>query len=236
MSKSPQRPWITERNPEVSNSNPGVSVKPAKEKRKKDKSKSLLEKRTASVSRWLHIYLSMVSFVIVLFFAVTGLTLNHADWFADQVKTTELKGKMNAKWLNDPDTAKINKLQIVELLRSRHGIKGALGDFRMEDSEVSLSFKGPGYSSDAFIERKSGKYELTETKMGLVAVLNDLHKGRDSGEGWAWVIDVSAVFMSLVSMTGLILILFLKRKRTSGLILMVVGAILCYLIYKVFVP
>jgi hypothetical protein len=29
------------------------------------------------VSRWLHIYLSMASFGILFFFAVTGLTLNH---------------------------------------------------------------------------------------------------------------------------------------------------------------
>jgi len=236
MSKSQQRPWITEKNPEARNSSPGVPVKSEKKKSKKDAPKSLLEKRTASVSRWLHIYLSMVSFAILLFFAVTGLTLNHADWFADQVKTTEIKGKMKVEWLNNPDTAKINKLQIVELLRSEHGIKGALGDFRIEDSEVSLSFKGPGYSSDAFIERETGKYELTETKMGLVAVLNDLHKGRDSGKGWGWVIDVSAVFMTLVSLTGLILILFLKRKRVSGLIVMAIGLLLCYVVYKIFVP
>lgn len=31
-----------------------------------------VERRTAIVSRWLHIYLSMVSFGIVLFFASTG--------------------------------------------------------------------------------------------------------------------------------------------------------------------
>ena len=29
------------------------------------------------VSRWLHIYLSIASFGILFFFAVTGLTLNH---------------------------------------------------------------------------------------------------------------------------------------------------------------
>lgn len=211
MSKSPQRPLITRKKQEI-------------------------KKRTASVSRWLHIYLSMVSFAIVLFFAVTGLTLNHADWFADQVRTTEYKGKMKPQMLNDPDTAKINKLRIVEFFRSRHDIKGALADFRIEEAEISLSFKGPGYSSDAFIERETGSYELSETRMGLFAVMNDLHKGRDSGKGWGWVIDISAIFMVLVSLTGLVMLLFLKRKRSSGLILAAVGLVLCYVIYKVFVP
>ena len=38
-------------------------------------------------ARWLHIYGSMASFAVVLFFAVTGLTLNHQDWFANQQVT-----------------------------------------------------------------------------------------------------------------------------------------------------
>jgi hypothetical protein len=36
-----------------------------------------LRRQSAIVSRWLHLHLSMVSFAIVLFFAVNGLTLNH---------------------------------------------------------------------------------------------------------------------------------------------------------------
>ena len=38
---------------------------------------------------------------------------------------------------------------------------------------------------DVFIDRATGRYELTETRMGFFAVMNDLHKGRDSGKAWA---------------------------------------------------
>ena len=38
-------------------------------------------------SRWLHVYLSMFSFAVLMFFAVTGLTLNHANWFDGQERT-----------------------------------------------------------------------------------------------------------------------------------------------------
>ncbi len=72
--------------------------------------------------------------------------------------------------------------------------------------------------------------------MGLVAVLNDLHKGRDTGKAWARVIDVSAVLMVLVSLTGLLLIFFLAKKRFSGLLVAVAGAILSYLAYLAWVP
>lgn len=45
------------------------------------KTKVVWKKRTATFSRWLHIYLSLFCFLVVLFFAVTGITLNHAEWF-----------------------------------------------------------------------------------------------------------------------------------------------------------
>ena len=190
------------------------------------------KRAVAQWSRWLHIYLSMVSFAIVLFFAVTGLTLNHQEWFAGQQKTLQVKGTMNPHWL----TGGVAQLQVVEYLRSHHNITKALNEFRIDDGQVSVSFKGPGYEATAFIERETGAYDLTETKMGLAAILNDLHKGRDSGKAWRWLIDASAVFMTFVSLTGIVLILFLQRRRYSGLIAAVAGVLLCVIIYLIWVP
>jgi uncharacterized protein len=194
-----------------------------------------LRHRIASSGRWLHIYLSMVSFAILFFFAVTGLTLNHADWFSSQQRTAQLKGSVKTEWVKVGE-AEVNKLAIVEHLRNTHGVKGALSDLRVDDSQCAVSFKGPGYAADAFINRENGEYELTETRSGFVAVLNDLHKGRDSGRVWSWLIDISAVLMTLVSLTGMLLIWFIKRRRVSGLILAAVGAVVCYLIYVTWIP
>lgn len=195
------------------------------------------KKEVAKLSRWLHIYLSMVSFAIVLFFSVTGLTLNHPTWFGgDKQIETKYNGKLNANWVNNPDTNKVAKLEIVEFFRKKHNAKGFVSEIRIDDAEISLSLKGPAYGFDAFIDRTNGVYEASEIKMGAVAVMNDLHKGRDSGSGWAWVIDVSAIFLILVSLSGLILLLFMKKRRVAGLVSGVIGLIICYLIYVVFVP
>lgn len=193
----------------------------------------LWKRRTAAVVRWLHIYLSMASFAILFFFAITGLTLNHVDWFSSQQRTIQAKGSVNSQWLSGAD---VQKLEIVEQLRSSHSIKAALGDFRIDDAQCSISFKGPGYSADVFVDRHSGQYELTETRNGWGAVINDLHKGRDTGRTWSVMIDISAILMTLVSITGLALIFFLPKRRTSGLIALAIGAMLCYAIYIAFVP
>ncbi len=194
------------------------------------------KKEFAKLSRWLHIYLSMVSFAIVFFFSFTGLTLNHPSWLGgDKQINVKDVGKLNIKWVNNPDTNKIAKLEIVEFLRKKHSIKGFVSEFRIDESELSVVFKGPAYSCDAFIDREKGTYEISEIKMGIVAVMNDLHKGRDSGSGWAWIIDISAVFLILISLTGLILLCFMKKKRVSGIITAVVGLVICYLFYLAFV-
>jgi hypothetical protein len=200
-----------------------------------NKAKPEWEKRTAAFSRWLHIYLSMFCFIIVLFFSVTGLTLNHANWFDGKQVEKKIVGKVPVAWVQNPDTSKIKKLEIVELLRKNYAIKGYVSDFLVSDDECSVSFKGPGYSADAFIDRKDGKFELTELKLGLAAVLNDLHKGRDSGSTWSWLIDASAIFLTVISLSGLAMLLFIKKKRLSGIVVAVLGGVLSYLIYIIWV-
>jgi hypothetical protein len=198
--------------------------------------KAAWKKRTAAISRWLHIYLSMVSFVIILFFAVTGLTLNHADWFDGKEQVKKFTGQVQLKWVKVKDTAAIAKFEIVELLKHRHNIRGEVSDFIIDDSQCSVTFKGPGYSADAFINRDNGEYKLTETSSGLVAVINDLHKGRDTGKKWSYLIDVAAIFMSLVSLTGIVMICFMKKKRLNSFILIAGGTLVCYLLYHFLVP
>lgn len=194
------------------------------------------KKRIVNWARWLHIYLSMVSFAILFFFAFTGLTLNHQDWFAIQQHTSTYKGSLDRAWLRPPAGKEVAKLEVVESLRRAHNIKAALSDFRIDDAQLSVNFKGPGYTADTFIDRDTGAYEVTETRMGWGAIINDLHKGRDSGHVWSVLIDASAVLMTLVAATGLALIFFLAKRRRSGLIALAVGALICYVLYVVFVP
>ena len=198
------------------------------------KRKSAGKKKTATFSRWLHIYLSMLSFLIVLFFSTTGITLNHAEWFDGRQVEKKFTGNVPIAWVKTTDTASIRKLEIVELLRRQFGIKGSMSEFFIQPDQCAISFKGPGYSADAFISRKDGSLHVTELRLGLVAVMNDLHKGRDSGRSWSWVIDVSAGFLTLVSLSGLTMIFFMKKKRVAGLLLGLLGGIICLIIYYLF--
>lgn len=183
-----------------------------------------MRRNLAAVLRWLHVYLSMVSFAVVLFFAATGLTLNHPTWFESQQKTTMLHGRVESSLLKPGASGAYEPLHLVDALRTREHLHGAPADIRIDDQSVSFSLRAPGYSADALVDRATGSYDITVNSFGPVAMLNDLHKGRDSGKAWGWLIDVSAVVLCLVSLTGLGLIWFLLKRRTSGLLFAVLGA------------
>lgn len=193
-------------------------------------------RRIAKLSRWLHIYGSMGSLAIVLFFAITGITLNHQDWFANQQVTTERHGTINAAWLKTPGPEAVDKLQVVEYLRASAGLRGALADFRIDDARCEVAFTGPGYEASVVIDRATGTFDVTETRMGVAAIVNDLHKGRDTGPAWKAVIDVAAALLVFISLTGLVLLYFVHKHRLAGVMLLGAGALAGYLVYAVWVP
>ena len=72
--------------------------------------------------------------------------------------------------------------------------------------------------------------------MGFIAIINDLHKGRDTGPAWSFVVDLSAVLMVVVSLTGMVLIYFVRRRFVSGVISAVAGIVISVLVYVWLVP
>ncbi len=206
--------------------------------------------RFAKLVRWLHIYVSMFGLAAVLFFSATGVTLNHPDWFFGETeRSTRSEGDIDRQWLHleDPASAaspdepadlsrQINKLDVVESLRRAHGIRGSLAEFRVDESECVVTFKGPGYSADAFIDRDTGHYTLTQSFHGVIAVLNDLHKGRDTGLAWSILIDASAILLTVISLSGLVLLFYLKLRRIPGLVVVIIGAIAALGLFFLGVP
>ena len=179
-----------------------------------------LRLRVHTALRWLHIYTSMFSLLVVLFFAATGVTLNHPDWLAGET-TRELTGTLPANWKMANG---VDWLVAAEYLRSTQGVHGTVADRRADESEGSLSFKAPGYAADCVIDMHDGSYRLSIVYQGAVGVLNDLHRGRDTGRSWGWLIDLSGLFLVFLSLTGLGLLWYLKKVRLRGLLTFLAGA------------
>ncbi|MCX7600840.1 MAG: PepSY-associated TM helix domain-containing protein [Meiothermus sp.] len=193
-----------------------------------DKLQKPLRARAYGVVRWLHLYASMISLLVVLFFAATGITLNHPEWVLGTAQTTHTySGTLPQNWQRD---GQVDWLQTAEALRAAHSLKGRISDTRADDQEASISFRAPAYAADAFINRADGSYTLKVVAQGPVAVLNDLHRGRDAGRAWAWLIDLSGGFLLLVALTGFGLSLFFRKTRAAAITTALGGAVLLLLL------
>ncbi len=193
-----------------------------------------LRRSLASWSRWLHIYLSMFGSVAILFFSVTGLTLNHPDWFFAE-QTSRTTGHLEPALLTQnnpppPDwdesdfSHAVAKLEIAESLRAKHHLTGIVSDFLAFEDQCEVTFEGPGYAATARIVRATGDYDLDVTANDLITIMNDLHKGRHSGILWSLLIDGTAIIGTLVGISGFVLIFFLRLKRFWGIATAIVGA------------
>ncbi len=182
-----------------------------------------LKRRTHYWLRWAHTYIGMASLLIVLFFGVTGLTLNHPSWtFGDETSIETFSGVLPADAIAGDQT---ELLLVSEFVRSEYGVSADVADFQLANGSGSISYKSPGYGASLLFDSDTGEYSLTVQQEGFVAVMNDMHKGRDASTLWRWIIDLSAGLLVVISLTGLGIQLFLKKRRSRALGLSAAGAV-----------
>ncbi len=173
-----------------------------------------LNKSFLATSRLIHVYVSMALLSLMIFFSITGITLNHPQWFAE-VKAEVVSADFSISH-NLLTVEKQGKL-IHYLLEEGH-IRGSKLSFEREDDELFISDKGPGRYLSLTIDLASGDAFKEATDYGYWALFNDLHKGRNSGDLWRLIIDLSAGLMILFSITGFVLALAQRRmNRTVSL-------------------
>ncbi len=176
----------------------------------------------------------MLGFGAIMFFAATGITLNHPTWFGGSaLQVEDISDKFPSDWLRDERT----DLEIAEALREKHQLHGKVTEFHEDELEYMLVYKSPAYAADVFIDRESGDYTVTITSANLIAALNDLHKGRDTSPTWKAIgIDGAALLLILFSLSGFALLFYIKRRRLSGVVTSVIGTLILGLVWFLFVP
>ncbi len=175
-------------------------------------------RRAPQMSRWMrtfHVYVSMASMLIVAFFAFTGLTLNHPTWSLGSTSTVTKTGTVPAGAVSG-DT--VDYLAISEYVRTTFGVTGHVKDYGVQGDTGHIDFAGPGYSASVSFSTTDSTLTASITQSDLLAIVNDVHKGRDTDSSWGWVIDASAVLLLVVTVTGIGIQILQRKRRRSALL------------------
>lgn len=201
-------------------------------------SKTPAARRVFSTARWLHVYISSLLLLLLIFFSVTGITLNHSEWFSGgaEEKTQELKLPQALQITLAGDlNAGLTPLQ--QWLKQQTGLQQPnQTELDYDAGEIYFDYSLPAGYAYISVIAEDGLVSIESRKGNLVGLLNDLHKGRHSGIAWSWLIDISAVLMLLFGISGLIILLQNKKYRKPGLTAVVIGTILPLFIYLFWVP
>ncbi|WP_394205837.1 PepSY-associated TM helix domain-containing protein [Shewanella waksmanii] len=174
-------------------------------------------KQSLKLARIIHIYVSMALLLLMLFFAVTGITLNHPSWFNADTAESDYQE------LPLPDhLLPVQPLNTDWQQKAKYWLNSefdlAIDTAELSEDEVAIVQSKPGRYQSLTIDAYEEMAFYEKREYGVVAILNDLHKGRHSGVVWQWVIDISAILMIIFSLTGAYLLLPQRKKlmRSMG--------------------
>lgn len=178
-----------------------------------------------------------VAMIVMLLFAITGITLNHAASIGATPVVSDRSGTLAPalRPLLAHPAAKDSPLPpaVAAAVQAAVQLDAAARPGEWSDDEVYVALPRPGGDAWVSIGRADGKITAQLTDRGWISYLNDLHKGRNAGTVWFWFIDVFAAACVLFTLTGLLLLQLHARRRratwplvAAGLAVPVVLAIL----------
>ena len=199
-----------------------MDVRPAAEVRRSTPVKSAADQHRRSfwlkqLHQW-HWISAAVSLIGMLLFAITGITLNHAGQIEARPVVVSRKATLPPDLLallaKGPEEGKRPLPAPLEpFLDKAVGADVAGREGEWSADEVYVALARPGGDAWVSIDRETGAVEHEKTTRGVVSLLNDLHKGRNTGKAWGWFIDVFAAACVVFAVTGLILLQFHARAR-----------------------
>lgn len=171
--------------------------------------------------RMLHAYLSAAAFVMLMFFALSGLLLNHPQWFSPaRSDSAPVIVELDADRLSEALAAEVPGAVMARLIRDEVPVIGAFQSAEIDEYEAFLRFSGVKGATDVFIDLETREAEIETSKANVTSIIHDLHRGKDAGVFWKRLIDATAILILAMSVAGLILFFSLRFRLATSLKIM----------------
>ncbi|MFZ6848013.1 PepSY-associated TM helix domain-containing protein [Undibacterium sp. RuRC25W] len=189
---------------------------------------------------------SALCLTAMLLFAFSGITLNHASQIEAHPHVTKKTGHLPDSLLHllkeaqattqiQTDQSKALPESIRSWLTSQLAIRVDQQIPEWSPEEVYVALPRPGGDAWLRMSLDDGTLEYELTDGGWIAYINDLHKGRNTGTAWNYLIDGFAVLCLTFCVTGFFLLKMHAANRPSTWPLVLFGVVLPLLLALTFV-
>lgn len=197
------------------------------------------------IKAW-HWISSAICLTATLLFAITGITLNHANLVEAQPVKQVIEAQLPDSVLEELQHRQQQLLS--EQTMAEGPLPAAFTAWYTQEFEQSLAraqlaqwdnfeaYVGmPRAGGDRWfrIDLETGEFYEEDLDRGWIAYFNDLHKGRNTGFFWVLMLDLLAVMMVVFTVTGLILLKRYAKGRKSTWPLVLAGIIIPWLVLLV---
>jgi len=184
-----------------------------------------------------HGYLSAFAFLALIFFSASGIVLNHPDWLSEDTGTPQtIAAKLPADAVAAARQAKAAGPALAALAAAHMPIVGAYSSADIDSRQAFLRFEGVKGSSDVTIDLRNADATARVHRADVLTVMDDLHRGKNVGKVWQWVIDLSGAVFLLLSLVGYVLFFTLRFRLRVALVLTALSLGTLALIFVLFVP
>lgn len=174
-----------------------------------------------------HGYLSALAFLALIFFAGTGVLLNHPGLLQGEPPApVETAFTLSAEEIAAVRTAAEPGRELARIASAHGELAGAYraGDLAGDDLYVNL--QGVRGRSDVTGNLATGEVTVHVERADAVGVANELHRGEHAGDAWRFLIDAIAAVLIFMSIIGLVLFFSLRFRLKTALVLMAGSAII----------
>ncbi|MEM1133816.1 MAG: PepSY-associated TM helix domain-containing protein [Pseudomonadota bacterium] len=182
---------------------------------------------------------SALVLALMLLFSVTGLTLNNPEWFKSDPVSSMREITLSGDLQDALSTAENEVILAPDLSEQ---IARETGVFIPQENAPVVEFEemifdlgGPGVDATLTIDLAIGEAYYERIDNGMIARLNDLHKGRDTGFVWGLLIDITALVCIIFCLSGLGLLVINAKARASTWPLTTLGIAAPVIAYILFV-
>lgn len=167
-----------------------------------------------------HGYLSAIAFLALMFFAVTGILLNHPGWpKVTPPAPVETRLTLSAVDLAAVKAAAEPGLVLVTFAAAKTDLAGAFKEGEAVGDDLFVRLQGVRGSSDLRANLLTGEVEVLVERNHPVAIFNGLHRGEQAGAAWRFLIDAFGVVLIVLSLIGYVLFLSLRFRLKTALAL-----------------